>query len=79
MPYLRTDISADLASTPELHLLGAILHQAVKDLRSGRADIREEARAFLSNKAHLAYWESILGLRDGVLLQRMRNVLHAGR
>ena len=79
MAYLWTDVSADQAATPELHLVGAILQQAVKDAQSPRQDVREDALAFWANPRSLQYWESFLGLRDGVLQQRIRHVLQGGR
>jgi hypothetical protein len=74
MAYLWTDVNTDRASTPEFHLVGAILYQVLTDARSRRQDVREEALAFLANPAHLRYWDDFLGL-DGALQRYVRDVV----
>jgi hypothetical protein len=78
MTYLWTNVVTDLAATPEMHLIGAILHQAVQDTQSPRRDVREAAVAFWSNPDHVRWWEDFLGVPDGVLQQQVHTILREG-
>lgn len=58
----------------EAHLIAAMLHQVVVDVRSPRADRREEAWRFLADPQGLRWWDEALGM-NGSLLRMMTTVL----
>ena len=47
---------------PELVLVVAVLHQALKDMHSPRPDIRTEARDFFHDRAAVAFWADLVNV-----------------
>jgi hypothetical protein len=77
MSHFWTDPSQTPGLSPELHLLAAILRQAMKDAQSRRPDVREEALAFLHDAGALDWWSAALGLTDELLTRHIRATLGA--
>ena len=54
---------------PVLALLGAVIQQALADLRSPRPDIRQDALQFLRDEAALGWWGDVLGVGEALQQQ----------
>ena len=79
MPTARDANRAALQHlAPELALLAAVLQQALHDVRSRRADVREEAQQFLQDAEALGWWGEVLGIDGEALHQHARDVLRDG-
>lgn len=80
MPTARDPNRAALMHlAPELALLAAVLQQALHDVRSRRADVRQEAQQFLQDEAALGWWAAVLGIDGGALHQHAQELLRRGR
>jgi hypothetical protein len=77
MSYQWSDPACTPGLTPELRLLAAIMAQAVKDARSRRPDVREEALQFLHDPSALDWWSAALDLSDEMLERHIRSSLKA--
>jgi hypothetical protein len=77
MSYQWSDPACTPGLSPELRLLAAIMSQAVKDARSRRPDVREEALAFLHDPSALDWWSAALDLTDEMLAHHIGRSLKA--
>ena len=56
------DKNGDVALSPEMTLIAAIVAQAWRDLRSPEPYVRSEAEAWWGNPASLQYWSDLCGI-----------------
>jgi hypothetical protein len=65
--------------SPELALIGAVLHQAIHDVRSPHATIRADACAFLTDPQQIRFWCHLGGLEVEVFQEAVAALLRPPR